>query len=92
MPAQEFLANLFGEQVPIMCHQDNTATIQAIRNGYSARLPHLGKTHKINVHGLYDAFKEPDIMIQHCPTEQQAADIFAKCLDAQKWHYAMHWI
>jgi hypothetical protein len=52
----------------------------------------LGKTHKINVHGLYDAFKEPDIMIQHCPTEQQAADIFAKCLDVQKWHYAMHWI
>ena len=91
MPAQEFLANLFGEQVPIMCHQDNadTATIQVIRNGYSARLPHLGKTHKINVHGLYDAFKEPDIMIQHRPTEQQAADIFTKCLDVQKWQHAL---
>ena len=51
-----------------------------------------GKTHKINVQGLYDAFKEPDIMIQHCPTEQQAADIFAKCLDAQKWQHALDMI
>ena len=46
----------------------------------------------INVQGLYDAFKEPDIMIQHCPTEQQAADIFAKCLDAQKWQHALDMI
>ena len=85
--AQEFLADLFGEQVPIICHQDNTATIQVIRNGYSAGLRHLGKAHKINVQGLYDAIQEPGIMIQHCPTEQQAADIFTKCLDVQKWQH-----
>ena len=90
--AQEFLADLFGEQVPIICHQDNTATIQVIRNGYSARLRHLGKAHKINVQGLYDAFQEPGIMIQHCPTEQQAADIFTKCLDVQKWQHTLDMI
>ena len=73
----------------LVCHQDNTATIQVIRNGCSARLRHLGTTRKINVQGLYDAFKEPDIFVQHCPTETQASDVFTKCLDAHKWQNAL---
>ena len=43
IPAQQFISQLFGTQIPLTCHQDNTATIQVIRNGYSARLRHLGK-------------------------------------------------
>ena len=92
IPAQQFISQLFGTQIPLTCHQDNTATIQVIRNGYSARLRHLGKTHKINVQGLYDAFKEPDISIQHCPTELQAADIFTKSLEVHKWQAALDMI
>ena len=48
--------------------------------------------HKINVQGLYDAFQEPGIMIQQCPTEQQAADIFTKCLDVQKLQHTLDMI
>ena len=92
IPAQQFLSQLLGSAIPLTCHQDNTATIQVIKNGYSARLRHLGKTHKINVQGLYDAFKEPDISIQHCPTEQQAADVFTKCLEVHKWTAALDMI
>ena len=46
IPAQQFLSELPGSTIPLTCHQDNTATIQVIKNGYSARLRHLGKTHK----------------------------------------------
>ena len=92
IPAQEFMSQLLDSPIPLTCHQDNTATIQVIRNGYSARLRHLGKTHKINVQGLYDAFKEPDISIQHCPAEQQAADVFTKSLEVHKWQSALDMI
>ena len=36
IPVQEFLSQLLGVKVPIICNQDNTATIQCIRNRYSA--------------------------------------------------------
>ena len=78
-----------GETIPVTCHQDNTAAIQVIKSGYSARLRHLGKTHQINIQGLYDAFLESDLILQHCPTEQQAADISTKALDASKWAAAL---
>ena len=92
IPVQEFLSQLLGGKVPIICNQDNTATIQCIRNRYSACLRHLGKTHKINAQGLHAAFQELDISIQHCPTEQQAADVFAKCLEVHKWQVALDMI
>lgn len=38
---------------------------------------------------IYDAFKEPDISIQHCQTEQQAADVFTKCWEVHKWKTAL---
>ena len=72
------------------CQQDNTATIQVINNGFSAKLRHLGKTHKININGLYDIFRlEEDVALQHCPTDMQSADIFTKNLEAHKWSHAL---
>jgi len=38
---------------------------------------------------IFDAFKEPDISIPHCQTEQQAADMFTKCWEVHKWKTAL---
>jgi len=90
IPAQEHLASVLKAQVPMTCQQDNTATIQVINNGFSAKLRHLGKTHKININGLYDIFRlEEDVALQHCPTDMQSADIFTKNLEAHKWSHAL---
>ena len=66
IPVQEHLSQILGQKIPLTCQQDNLATIQVIKNGFSARLRHLGKTHKINIQGLYDIFQEQDIDICHC--------------------------
>jgi hypothetical protein len=91
IPAQESLSELLGRSIPLTCHQDNTATTQVIRNGYFARLRLLGKPKGVmsKAFMIYDAFKEPDISIQHCQTEQQAADMFTKCWEVHKWKTAL---
>ena len=62
------------------CKQDNTATIRVIRNGYSPRLRHVSKTHKIDLNGFNDAFREADTVLEHVRTDAQAADVFTKSL------------
>ena len=69
LPNQEFLSRILGRSVLLRCKQDNTATIQVIRNGYSLFLRHVSKTHKIDLNGLYDAFREADALLEHVRTD-----------------------
>ena len=85
LPNQEFLSKILGRSILLRCKQDNTATIQVIRNGYSPRLRHVSKTHKIDLNGLYDAFREDDTVLEYVRTDSQAADIFTKSLPGPKW-------
>ena len=92
LPTQEHLSQVLNQQISMTCHQDNTATIQVIKNGFSVKLRHLGKTHKIDVTSLYDAFKADDLELEHCPTDMQAAGVFTKNLDPPKWNHALSMI
>ena len=86
---------LFSEALPLQelmtlpCQQDITATIQVIRNGCSSRLRRISKTRKIDLTGLFDAFRSGNVILEYCSTEQQAADLFTKCLDAVKFRRAL---
>jgi len=92
LPMQQHLEEIFGHDIPMTCHQDNTATIQVIRNGFSVKLRHLGKTHKIDVTSLYDVFKADSLDLKHCPTDMPAADVFTKNLEQSKWQHALSMI
>ena len=48
VPLQEHLSSLLSRQVFMRCEQDNSSTIQVIANGYSAKVRHCSKTHKID--------------------------------------------
>ena len=89
LPFQEHLTRILKRKVLLKCEQDNKATIQVVKNGYSSRLRHCSKTHKIDLTSLFDCFKEDDVILEYCPTEQQAADLFTKCLDAIKFQRAL---
>ena len=94
LPNQEFLFFEFWDAVFFLrCKQDNTATIRVIRNGYSPRLRHVSKTHKIDLNGFNDAFREADTVLEHVRTDAQAADVFTKSLPgapANAWHKPCH--
>ena len=90
--AQEHLSSLVGEKVLITWHQDNMFTVQVIRTGWSVKLQHVNKTHKIDLTSLYDLSREPDIDLARYPTDQQAAHVFTQNLEFSKWNDALSMI
>jgi hypothetical protein len=59
--------------------EDNTATIQVIKAGYSAKLRYMNRTHRIDIAWLSQVFQEvPNTVMYHCPTDRQRADLLTK--------------
>ena len=57
------------------------ATIKILRKGYSYKLRHLLRTHRVNVSSIAEVLQEEQISIIYCKTDEQVADIFTKPLD-----------
>ena len=91
LPAQEFLEELANREVKLVCRQDKTAVIQIAHAGYSPKLRHVSKTHRVNLSSLYEVF-EQDLFIhlQYINTELQKADVFTtKALQPAKFPSAL---
>ena len=58
-------------------------------NGYSNKLRHVSRTHKVNVGGLSELLEDPSIELSYIDTKEQAADIFTKALSPQLWGPAL---
>ena len=75
----------------VLCYlgEDNTATIQVIRSGYSPKLRYLNRTHKIDIAWLAEEVNDRKGMIlYHCSTDKQRADILTKAFSAKdKWDH-----
>jgi hypothetical protein len=71
------------------CHEDNQATILVVRKGFSPKLRHVSRTHKVNLGSLTEVFNNSNVALEYISTEQQAADIFTKALPPQKWGSAL---
>ena len=70
--------------------EDNQATILVVRKGYSPKLRHISRTHKVNLSCLSEVFSDDDVSIEYVDTKEQAADIFTKALQPQKWGAALN--
>ena len=70
--------------------EDNSAVIAIIAKGFSQKLRHLAKTHRVNVASTCEAVNDnDDVLVQHVPTEDQRSDIMTKGLAPQKWAHAL---
>ena len=75
LPAQEFAEQLFGQEIVLQCFLDNSAVIQTVNAGYSPKLRHVSKTHRINLSSLYEVSEDPNVKLFYINTDQQRADI-----------------
>ena len=96
-------AGLYGDALPMMslfdllldkdCElevlEDNQATITVIRKGYSSKLRHVSRTHKVNLASLSEAIKADGVSLQYVESKKQAADIFTKALSPGLWGAAL---
>ena len=91
--------SLFGEAISLLavcqsvidanfvlkCFEDNQAVLAIIAKGYSPKLKHLAKFHRINVASTCEAFSAEDILIQYIQTSHQKADVMNKALPVSMW-------
>ena len=82
---QAFLEYLTQTGVEVKFWQDNNAVLQVLRAGYSAKLRHCGRVHKVNVASITEALKEENFSAEHCSTMLQRANGFTKVIPPQEW-------
>ena len=80
---------LLGRKVVLKVREDNQATIRVVKNGYSPKLRHIQRTHKVNLGSICEIFENEACEISYVATDEQAADIFTKCLEPIKWDNAL---
>ena len=69
----------------IQFYQDNSAVLQVLKAGYSARLRHTGRVHKVNVASVSEALEDETISADHCTTLEQKANGFTKIVPPIEW-------
>eukprot|EP00971_Amphidinium_carterae_P097772 1934644-Amphidinium_carterae.1 len=82
IPVLDLLCAVTGREIKMVCYEDNEQTISAVRRGYSKKLRHLPRVHKISVGSLHEILSgdEPLGELKYHPTATHKADMFTKCL------------
>jgi hypothetical protein len=84
LPSEILMDAIEGHEVKARVYEDNTATIQIIRNGSSSALLFIKKHHRISIGVLADVFEQEHRSLHHVDTDSQRADVFTKILDVNK--------
>ena len=90
LPALQLWETILGRSVELEIMEDNEATIRIVLKGYSAKLRHVQRTHKINISSIKEVVDKENVAVKYCNTDDQAADIFTKALAPQKWAHALY--
>ena len=89
LPALSMLERILARDVFLEVKEDNEATIKVIRKGYSPKLRHIQRTHKVNLASLTEQLSNPNILLAYINTLEQVADIFTKAVEPMKWNRAV---
>ena len=89
IPLLEICQQLITPEIVLNCYEDNQAVIAIIARGFSPKLRHLSKFHKINVASACQAFNEPDINAEYIETPKQWADVLTKAPSVSSWESAL---
>ena len=82
---QSFLQQLIGKELEVKFFQDNNAVLQVLEAGYSAKLRHCGRVHKVNVASISEALEDESLTAEHCTTREQKANGFTKIVPPIEW-------
>ncbi len=80
---------MFSSSMSLRCYEDNQAALAILTKGYSSKLRHPSKFHRVNVASTCQAFEEPDIDAEYIDTKKQRADIMTKALSVGQWATAL---
>ena len=83
------IESLVGTHVPIVFEQDNTAAVTVMTTGYSAKLRHCGRVHRVNVASIHEQLEQDVFALRYCDTSSQAANGLTKIITPAEWQQAL---
>jgi len=89
LPSMSLWDLLLQRPVQLRIFEDNQATIKVAVKGYSPKLRHVLRTHKVNLGSIKEILDSDAVSIEYVKTEDQRADIFTKALQPLKWDNAL---
>ena len=84
-PLLDLLQQLVGRDITMRLLEDNAATLSILHSGYSVRLRHASRTHRIDVASLADLIQQRGVQPEHVGTGGQAADGMTKVVAPMSW-------
>ena len=76
LPIMDLWDLILGRPIQLFILEDNQATIKVVFSGYSQKLRHILRTHKVNLGSLKEICSSDSVKVVYCNTNFQAADIF----------------
>ena len=89
LPAMDLWDCILGRPIRLIILEDNQATIKVVEKGYSPKLRHILRTHKVDLSSIKEVIDTDSVRIEYVDTALQAADIFTKALAPMKWGNAI---
>ena len=78
LPVMDLWDLLLGRPIKLYILEDNQATIKVVLSGYSQKLRHVLRTHKVNLGSVKDVLEKDNAEVMYCNTDFQAADVFTE--------------
>ena len=82
---QAVLETILGIDVPVLYQQDNSTLLAVLKTGYSAKLRHANRVHRVNIASVCEGLAEPRASIASCKTDEQRSNGFTKIVSPQEW-------
>ena len=89
LPTLELVEMLLGRKVDLVMEQDDQATILVAKAGYSPKLRHITRTHKVDLGSIKEVLERDSVQIRYIASAEQAADVFTKAVAPANWEHAL---
>ena len=83
---QTMLEHLMQRPVPVNYRQDNQAVVQILETGYSAKLRHAPRVHRVNVSSVHEVLQDEHMhAVWYTQTSEQIANGLTKVITPAEW-------
>eukprot|EP00971_Amphidinium_carterae_P068032 1346581-Amphidinium_carterae.3 len=89
IPLVQIVSEVLGHDVELTCYEDNSQAIQAVKRGYSKKLRHLPRIHRICLGSLHELLSSDDrigSLVYH-PSSDHKADLFTKSMECVRFEH-----
>ncbi len=75
---------MLDREITAKLFEDNASTSEVIKTGYSSKMRHLAKHHRISVGVVHELCLDPYLGVEHVTTDKQKGDLMTKGLAKPK--------